>query len=251
VSVDLIYGVPGQTVAGWHQGLERALDLGPDHMSLYALQLVQDPDEWSAPPRPGALRWRRRQAARQDDGVAAQQYALAEELLAAAGYRHYELSSWARAGHESRHNSAYWNRAPYTGLGAGAHSYDGQADRSWNAADLDEYLGSIEAGRGATAGTEMLDERTRAFEAVALGLRHVEGFSRGAFAREFGADPLVRFSEATRNGVAQGLLEVDEDRVRLTSAGRLRASDALLAFLPADGGRVDIAAPAAVPFALS
>ena len=97
----------------------------PEHLSLYALQLALAPDEWAAPPRSGALRWRRRVAAQQDDGLAAAQYALAEEVLEAAGYRHYELSSWALPGRESRHNAAYWDRRPYTGLGAGAHSFDG------------------------------------------------------------------------------------------------------------------------------
>ena len=160
----------------------------PEHLSLYALQLAMAPDEWAAPPRPGALRWRRRVAARQDDGLAAAQYAAAEELLDAAGYRHYELSSWARPGRESRHNGAYWDRRPYTGLGAGAHSFDGRT-RSWNVRDLDRYLATAEAGERPVAGSERLDEPTRAFEAMALGLRRVEGMSRAAFAREFGADP--------------------------------------------------------------
>ena len=104
LSLDLIYGIPGQSLADWRDGLRRAVALEPEHLSLYALQLVPAPDEWAAPPRPGALQWRRRMAARQDDGLAAAQYALAEEELDRAGYLHYELSSWARPGYESRHN---------------------------------------------------------------------------------------------------------------------------------------------------
>jgi oxygen-independent coproporphyrinogen-3 oxidase len=232
ISVDLIYGVPGQTPAGWRDGLRRAVALEPDHVSLYALQLALAPDEWAAPPRAGALRWRRRVAAGQDDALAADQYRTAEEMLDAAGYRHYELSSWARPGRESQHNGAYWDRRPYTGVGVGAHSYDGAALRSWNQRDLDAYLADVEAGRLPRVGSEQLDEPTRAFEAVALGLRWVEGTSRTAFAAEFGADPAARYPEAVAAGVADGLLEVNVDRLRLTARGRLLASEALLGFLP-------------------
>jgi oxygen-independent coproporphyrinogen-3 oxidase len=231
LSMDLIYGIPGQGLGEWRAGLAAALELEPDHVSLYALQLALAPDEWAAPPRAGALRWRERVAARQDDGLAADQYRLAEEMLDAAGYRHYELSSWARAGFESRHNSAYWARRPYTGIGAGAHSYDGTARRSWNARDLDAYLAAVFAGASPEAGHEELDAATRAFEAVALGLRRVHGIDRRAFAAEFGRDPAIHFAEPVRETIASGLLELDATRIRLTAAGRLLASEALVSFL--------------------
>jgi oxygen-independent coproporphyrinogen-3 oxidase len=233
VSLDLIYGIPGQTLADWRDGLNRALDLGPDHVSCYALQLALAPDEWSAPPRPGALRWRRAMAARQDDGLAAAQYELAEDLLGADGFEHYELSSWAQPGHAARHNAAYWDRHPYTGIGAGAHSYDGLAARSWNARDLDEYVAGVEAGKRPVAGAETLAEGDRAFEAMALGLRRIDGVERHAFAAEFGADPLDRFAEGLAAHDGQRLIELSADRLRLTAAGRLLASEACLAFLPA------------------
>jgi oxygen-independent coproporphyrinogen-3 oxidase len=231
VSIDLIYGIPGQSLADWRGGLRLALALAPDHLSLYALQLALAPDDWAAPPRPGALRWRQRMVARQDDGLAAAQYQLAEELLDAAGYRHYELSSWARPGFESRHNSAYWERRPYTGIGAGAHSFDGTT-RSWNERDLDRYVARTSAGERAQAGSEELDEPTRAFEAVALGLRRVDGFSRVEFAVEFGDDPLDRFAAAVEEGVGADLLEVGDDIIRFTRRGRLLANEALVAFAP-------------------
>jgi oxygen-independent coproporphyrinogen-3 oxidase len=236
VSLDLIYGIPGQSLADWRRDLAAAVALEPDHLSLYALQLALAPDEWAAPPRPGALRWRRRMADRQDEVLAAEQYRAAEEMLAAAGFVHYELSSWARPGREAVHNAAYWSRLPYTGLGAGAHSYDGRAARSWNERDLDRYLSAVESGRLPLAGSEELDEATRAFEAAALGLRRVDGFSRAGFAAEFGQDPATRFATAFADATSRELLVCEEDRVSLTAQGRLLANEVLLGLLPDSGG---------------
>jgi oxygen-independent coproporphyrinogen-3 oxidase len=233
VSVDLIYGIPGQSVEDWRDGLEMAIGLEPEHVSCYALQLALEPDEWAAPPRPGALRWRNRMVPRQDESLAAEQYRLAEEVLGGAGYRHYELSSWARPGRESRHNGAYWTRRAYTGVWAGAHSYDGSTERSWNGRDLDAYLATVEAGERPLADRETLDEETRSFEAIALGLRRVDGISRRAFEAEFGDDPLDRYTEAVAESTRAGLLEVDGDALRLSPDGRLLASEVLVAFAPA------------------
>jgi oxygen-independent coproporphyrinogen-3 oxidase len=167
---------------------------------------------------------------RQDDDIAARQYRLAEEVLGRAGFAHYELSSWARPGHECRHNRAYWERLPYTGIGAGAHSFDG-ATRSWNLRDLDAYLSAIEAGSPAVEGFETLDERESAFEWIALGLRTAEGVSRAAFRRRFGDDPVTRYAAAIGDSTTRGLIELDPDAIRLTRTGRLLANDALVAFL--------------------
>lgn len=232
VSIDLIYGIPGQDRSRWAQVLRWAIELAPDHLSLYALQLALAPDEWAAPPRRGALRWRRRIADEQDDGLAAEQYRLAEDVLGAAGFEHYELSSWARPDRESRHNGAYWARRAYTGIGAGAHSYDGARERSWNTRDLDDYLARAETGERPLDGREELDESTRAFEALALGMRRVAGVRRGDFAAEFGADPIERFAGAVQTGIERGLLEVTDEVLRLTRSGRLFANDALEPFAP-------------------
>ncbi len=232
VSIDLIYGIPGQSLDDWRTTLRAAIGLAPDHLSLYGLQLVLAPDEWAAPPRPGALRWRRRMAARQDEDLAAAQYGTAEELLDRAGYRHYELSSWAVPGRESLHNAAYWSRAPYTGIGAGAHSYDGNT-RSWNERDLDRYLEAVENGTLPLGGRESADEPTRAFEAMALGLRTVAGVERAAFHAEFGIDPVGRWGTELDAAERQGLLAIDDVAVRLTPRGRLLANEVLAELLPA------------------
>ena len=232
ISIDLIYGIPVQSLEDWRAGLQDAVELRPDHLSCYALQLALEPDEWAAPPRPGALRWRDRMASRQDEELAAEQYRAAEELLAAAGYRHYELSSWALPGRESRHNGAYWARRAYSGIGAGAHSYDGALERSWNERDLDRYLSGVEAGERPMSGNEQLDEPTRAFEAIALGLRRVDGLERDAFAVEFGSDAIDRFAGPLGAAADDGLLEVTPGHIRLTPRGRLLASEVLVALTP-------------------
>lgn len=234
ISVDLIYGIPGQDRDTWRRTLRAAVELAPEHVSLYGLQLALAPDEWAGPARPGALAWRRRLAARLDDGLAADQYLVAEELLDAVGYRHYELSSWSRPGYESAHNGAYWARRPYTGIGAGAHSFDGER-RSWNERDLDAYLAAAEEGRSPVVGEERLDRATAAFEAIALGLRRVDGLSRAAYAAEFGDDPVAEHPDAVATQVARGLLEVDGDRLRLSASGRLLANEVLVALLPEPG----------------
>lgn len=236
VSVDLIYAIPGQGLGAWTDGLRAAVALDPDHISLYALQVALAPDEWAAPPRGGALRWRQRIAERQDDALAADQYAAAEELLGQSGYVHYELSSWARPGRESRHNGAYWDRRAYTGIGAGAHSYDGGAVRSWNVRDIDRYMEVAEAGQRPEAQFETLEEPTRAFEALALGLRRISGISRRAFATEFGVDPVDRYRAAVRHTIADGLVELEGDVLRLSRSGRLLASEALAEFVPVRAG---------------
>ncbi|MFN2484719.1 MAG: radical SAM family heme chaperone HemW [Candidatus Limnocylindria bacterium] len=230
VSLDLMYGIPGQTVAGWRRGVAAALALGPDQLSLYSLSLAVTPDEWAGAPRAGALRWRRAMAERQDDDVAAEQYRVAEELLDAAGFGHYELSSWARPGHECVHNRAYWERLPYTGLGAGAHSFDGTT-RSWNVRDVDAYIAAVERGASPREDGETVDERESAFETLALALRTLDGLSRSAFRDRFGDDPATRYAVAVDISATRGLIELDADSIRLTPAGRLLANDVLVAFI--------------------
>lgn len=231
VSIDLIYGIPGQTLERWRRVLGEAVALRPDHVSCYALQLALAPDEWAAPPRAGALRWRQRLVGDQDDGLAADQYRLAEAVLAEAGYHHYELSSWARSGLESAHNTAYWTRRPYTGVGAGAHSFDGSV-RSWNMRNLDRYLTEVTNGRLPIEGRETLDAATAAFEGIALGLRQVDGLSRSRYRAEHGADPVAQHHDAVEASRRDGLVEVEGDRLRLSGSGRLLANEVLVRFAP-------------------
>jgi oxygen-independent coproporphyrinogen-3 oxidase len=232
VNLDLLYDVPGQSIGAWEASLHAALALGPDHLSLYGLTL-DDPDAEGItcaggdhlPTPPGAKRWRERARAKQDDDRAADQYILATDLLAAEGWRGYEISNWARPGHESRHNLVYWEREPYEAVGPGAHAFDGVV-RRWNAAAMEPYITALANSAGGPhlppGGHEVLTQQVADAEAVILSLR----LDRGVSELSAGRPPL-----ALVRGWAEsaGLLERanfdGEPRVRLTVRGRLLSNE--------------------------
>jgi oxygen-independent coproporphyrinogen-3 oxidase len=233
VSVDLLYDVPGQDLDAWGATLEAALDLGVDHVSAYALTL-DDPDAEGItgplgdhlPTTPGARRWRTAAINRQDEAVAAAQYVLAVERLGAAGFRGYEISNWARPGHESRHNLVYWTRRPYEAVGPGAHAFDGVV-RRWNAARLEGYLGSLAPADGSAPSpppgdAEAIDPGAAEAERVILALRLDTGLDLAEAHRGL-LEPHLEW------GLANGLLEAfgtaHAPRVRLTTSGRLLSNE--------------------------
>ncbi|HEY0442619.1 MAG TPA: coproporphyrinogen-III oxidase family protein, partial [Candidatus Limnocylindrales bacterium] len=154
VNLDLLYDIPGADIATWMDTLEAALATAPDHLSLYALTL-DDPDAEGLttaggdhlPTVAGARRWRETARTEQDEDRAAAQYHHATHRLAVDGWRGYEISNWARPGHESRHNVVYWDRRSCEAVGPGAHAFDG-AVRRWNAARLDAYVAALTPGDG-------------------------------------------------------------------------------------------------------
>lgn len=170
VSLDLIYGTPGETLADWRASLEHAIAQEPDHISAYAL-IVEDGTKLARQIRSGEL-------AAPDDDLQADMYELADELLDAAGYRWYEVSNWAREGNESRHNLAYWQGHDWWGIGPGAHSHVGGV-RWWNVKHPAAYADRILAGLSPAAGRETLSEETRRVERVLLRSRLSEGLPTG------------------------------------------------------------------------
>jgi oxygen-independent coproporphyrinogen-3 oxidase len=232
VSVDLLYDVPGQTTAAWQASLEAAIALGVDHISAYGLTL-DDPDEEGLtgplgdhlPTRAGARRWREAAVREQDDDRAADQYQLAAERLAAAGFRGYEISNWARPGHESRHNLAYWRRLPHEAVGPGTHAFDG-AVRRWNAARLDGYIGALSGASPALppGGEEALDAAGAASERAILALRLDDGLSL-AEASDAGSPLAPHLDWALGAGLLEPFTHKGEERVRLTIAGRLLSNE--------------------------
>jgi len=162
VNVDLIYGADGESVASWRRTLGEAIDLGPDHVSAYALTIE--------PATPLGRKVAAGFVPAPDADLQAEMYGLAGELLGEAGYEHYEISNWARLGHRCRHNLVYWRRRPYLGLGAGAHSFRA-GRRWWNERPPQAYLEAVESGRLPVGGEEVLTDEDHRLEDVFLRLR--------------------------------------------------------------------------------
>ncbi|TFD45588.1 coproporphyrinogen III oxidase [Cryobacterium frigoriphilum] len=160
VSLDLIYGTPGETVADWRTSLEYAINQAPDHISTYSL-IVEEGTKLARQIRRGDI-------AAIDDDTQAEFYELADELLGAAGFHWYEVSNWATdVSHESRHNLAYWRSHDWWGVGPGAHSHVGGV-RWWNAKHPAAYAERVLAGHSPAVGRETLDAETREVERVLL-----------------------------------------------------------------------------------
>ena len=215
LNLDLIYGSPSETVDDWRSTLDAVLELGPDHVSAYALTV-----EPGTPLGQDVARGAR--AAPDDDDQAAK-YELADDVLTAAGLGWYEISNWAPPGAECRHNLVYWEQGDYVAIGAAAHGHVA-GRRHWNVRTPERYMDAITAGRSPEAGHEDLDASTRAEEAVFLALR-----TRGGI-------PVAAVPAAVRDElVADGLLVMTADRLVLTRHGRLLASDVTARLLLAGG----------------
>lgn len=223
VSLDLIAGLPGQTMAGWQKNLDEVFRLRPEHVSFYLLEVHQG--------TPLAEHIRRGLQPRPDDDLAAEMYEVMLERAADLGYQHYEISNLCLPDYESRHNTKYWTGAPYYGFGCSAHSYDGEFRRWANERDITGYLELVEQGQSPVLTETLLTQEERQSEAVFLGLRMMNGFSLNSYTDRFGADlrethhdDLARFSEA-------GLIEYRGDLVRLTRAGALMSNEVFAAFV--------------------
>ena len=218
ISLDLIHGTPGESLADWRSTVEAALALDPDHISAYSL-IVE-------PGTALARKVRRREAPVPDDDQAADSYELAEELLGAAGYTWYELSNWARTpAARCRHNLGYWQGADWWGIGPGAHSHVGGV-RWWNVKHPAAYAARLAAGRSPALAREHLDRQTRRTERVLLETRLADGLDTGLLDQAGLA--------AVPGLVADGLVARARlpERLVLTLRGRLLADAVVRRLLP-------------------
>ena len=210
VSLDLIYGAPGESVEDWRTSLETAAALSPDHISAYAL-IVEDGTKL-------ARQIRRGEVPMPDDDLQADMYELADDLLAAADYDWYEVSNWSRGeGHRSRHNLAYWQGADWWGFGPGAHSHIAGV-RFWNVKHPAAYAQRLAAGESPAAGRERPDAAAQALESVLLRTRIRDGLPI--------SELLGEGRHAVAALIADGLIDGPEavhGRVVLTRRGRLLA----------------------------
>jgi oxygen-independent coproporphyrinogen-3 oxidase len=219
VSLDLIFGVPGQTFHDWDTDLKRALAFAPDHVSTYGLTYETGTRLWKQRRR-GLV-----QALDEDAELAMYLHAL--DALAAAGLSQYEVSNHARPGRECRHNRTYWANHAYWGFGVGAARYV-NGRREVNTRSLPEYLKRLGAGEPATAHSEELAPEERARETISVQLRRVEGIDRAGFVEQTGYDLDSLAGAVIARHVGAELLADDGARMRLTRRGYCVA-DSLIA----------------------
>ncbi|MCA8921462.1 MAG: radical SAM family heme chaperone HemW [Planctomycetes bacterium] len=210
LSLDLIFAVPGQGPRELRADLEQLLAFGPDHVSVYCLT-VEAETEFHRQRARGELR-------EQSSTRQARLFDLARRTLRAAGFEHYEVSSFARRGHRSRHNRVYWRNLPYLGVGNGAASHL-QGERSHNARDVDDYVARVHASGEATVERERLDPEAKLKETVYLALRTSEGLVRAGFQRATGVDAWEAFEDELGRLESLGLLRRSPRRAWLSGRG--------------------------------
>jgi oxygen-independent coproporphyrinogen-3 oxidase len=223
ISFDLIAGLPGQTLDRWQRNVQIALELQPEHLSFYLLEVHSG--------TPLAEHIRRGLQPAPDEDLAGVMYEWMLESTATAGYEHYEISNLCRPGFHSRHNVKYWTGAPYYGFGCSAHSYDGRTRRWSNHRDVLKYVTLVESGAGLVVDEQQLSEIDVRAEALFLGMRLMRGVNLRDYRESFGVDlrdehaaDLDRFRKA-------GLVEFEGDLMRLTRTGALLSNEVFAAFV--------------------
>jgi len=223
INLDLMFGLPGQTMSHWRETLEQALSLHPEHLSLYSLIIEEGTPfyTWTHEGRitPG------------DEDLCADMYEYADERLQAEGYENYEISNWCLPGHSSQHNLTYWRNLPYLGMGAGAHSFFG-GRRFSNVLDPQEYIRLLKGQQRPEAESETIERVQEMSETAFLGLRTGMGLHLPTFEQRFGG-PFANFAgERLRLVEEAGLLEQKEGWLRLSKRGRLLGNEVFLRLLP-------------------
>jgi len=222
VSIDLIFAVPGQTAQSWRRTLNTAISLGVDHISTYGLTIEEG--------TPYAKWHEREPRAFMDQDREAELYEIAITTLQSGGYGQYEISNFAKPGHESAHNQNYWANGEYIGLGVSAASYRSGV-RSVHTRDFQEYVDAALSGAGIPGESERLEGLKRTGEAIMLALRTARGVALATFKERYGVDVLERYAPVVRSYNEAGLLEVSGEHLRLTERGRFVANDVCGAFV--------------------
>jgi oxygen-independent coproporphyrinogen-3 oxidase len=235
INLDFIFALPGQSQQVWEDTLERAIALGPDHLSLYNLIVEEGTPLYG---------WVERGKVREvDEDTAADMYEFAQRRLADAGYEHYEISNWARTGHACQHNLTYWRNLAWIGLGAGGSSFYA-SHRFTNARPIRDYIARVRASlaqpattaalpAGAIVEEERIGRELEMAETAMLGLRLAEGVSLADFSERYGQGFWPTFEQRLSDIRALDLLEESAGRLRLTARGRMVGNEVFARLLPA------------------
>ena len=222
ISIDLIYGLPNQSLADWQDDLEQALSLATQHISLYCLDLDND-TPWGRLAAQGKL-------IAADNDLAADMLEMAIDKLKQAGFIHYEISNFSRPGFESKHNIAYWQRNNYLGLGVAAAGCMAN-HRTYNQKNLADYQAMLSKGQLPYLDEEWLTIDQVIGEYLFLGLRLLAGIDFASFEEQFGIDARKRFKKSIRRLADLGLLIVDDKGMRLSSRGVLLGNEVFMSFI--------------------
>ena len=245
VNLDLMFGLPRQTLEEWKESVTRVVGLGPEHLSLYALTLEEGTPLHRDVYRGGTPE--------PDSDLAAEMYQYAMEALGESGYEQYEISNWAKAGRGCRHNLVYWRNEQYLGIGAGAHSFLGgcrfaeernprryvnrvgelEAVGGWGRLPVGDREAMAESlkGKGPVSEVEVISEAVEMGETMMMGLRLMEGVSGEGFRGQFGRSLGSVFGRDLEEMRALGLLEEEGDRWRLTDRGKLLGNEVFQRFV--------------------
>ena len=229
VGIDLMFALPGQTVEHWRETLDTAIELNPEHVSLYELS-IEEGTRFAELCADGEITL-------VDEDTRIEMYELAETMLGRGalllgrdlqsrpkGYEHYEVSNFALPGFRSRHNTTYWLNQPYYGFGAGATSYI-NGTRARRVAHARDYIAAVTSGSDAIESSETLGPRPRLGETIVLGLRMLEGVDLARVRSETGFDPLAEYAPQIDRLTHRGLIEITDTRLRVTHEGLLLLND--------------------------
>ncbi len=225
INIDMIYGLPSQSLDDWHQELDSLMSLSPEHLSLYPLSLEE------GTPLKKMIDSNIVASVEEDDQ--AEMMELVSGRLSGyrerGGYRHYEISNYALEGYECRHNHNYWSCCDYLGVGAGAHSHR-KGRRWWNVKMIPDYIERLALGKKPIEGEERLDKEARIAESIFLGLRTMRGVDLSGLGEKFEVDIFKLYESEIKSLVDDGLVELSET-LRLTKRGEYLANWAMSAFL--------------------
>lgn len=223
ISVDLMFALPGQSIADWQETLQKVVNLKPSHISAYSLIVEEGTPFYEA--------YEKGKLLVADEETDRQMYDMAKAMFEAAGYQQYEISNFARPGFESRHNMAYWQTLPYIGCGLAAHSYI-EGVRFHNTYDLEKYIS--ENGNCQPEDSETLTVREQEAEFLFCGLRMIEGVSVEEFYKRFGRPLHQVYGDVIKKYISQGLMAEGNNRLFLTSRGLDVSNQIFVEFLQED-----------------
>ena len=224
ISIDLMFGFPGETLHDWQRDIDEALSLDVEHLSAYSL-MYEEGTQLYQQLQKGKIK-------EIDEETYRSMYELLIDRLTAAGYEHYEISNFARPGRQSRHNSSYWDATPYIGIGAGAHSYKRtpQVVRSWNIANIPSYTSQIMQGTLPSEG-ETLDKATQYNDLITTTLRTRQGISLEQMEHVFGTTYLSMLLKEAERHIHQGTMKKENGSLSLTRNGLYVSDDIMADFM--------------------